>query len=82
MHPANPIRRLARRTPTPIDGVVEYGAGFLDDLMEIVEGLPDDPLDAWDPGHIRRTLPTSTSAPTAASTSSPTTSPPRARCSG
>jgi hypothetical protein len=49
MHPANPIRRLARHTPTPLDGIVEYGAGFLDDLMEMVEGLPDDPLDAWDP---------------------------------
>ena len=57
MHPANPIRRLARLTPTPLDGVVEYGAGLLDDLTEIVEGLPDDPLDAWDPEHIRRTLP-------------------------
>ena len=55
--PANPIRRLARHTPAPLDGVVEYGAGVLDDLTEIVEGLPDDPLDAWDPEHIRRTLP-------------------------
>ena len=36
---------------------MEYGAGVLDDLTEIVDGLPDDPLDAWDPEHIRRTLP-------------------------
>jgi 1-acyl-sn-glycerol-3-phosphate acyltransferase len=57
MHPANPIRRLARHTPTPFDGVVEYGAGVLDDLTEIVDGLPDDPLEAWDAEHIRRTLP-------------------------
>jgi 1-acyl-sn-glycerol-3-phosphate acyltransferase len=57
MHPANPLRRIARHTPTPLDGIVEYGAGLLDDLVEIVEGLPDDPIDAWDPGHIRRTLP-------------------------
>ena len=57
MHPTNPIRRLARHTPTPLDGIVEYGAGFLDDLVEIVQGLPDDPMDAWDPEHIRRTLP-------------------------
>jgi 1-acyl-sn-glycerol-3-phosphate acyltransferase len=57
MHPANPIRRIARHTPAPFDGVVEYGAGVLDDLTEIVEGLPDDPLEAWDPEHIRRTLP-------------------------
>jgi 1-acyl-sn-glycerol-3-phosphate acyltransferase len=57
MHPANPLRRLAHHTPSPLDGVVEYGAGVLDDLTEIVDGLPDDPLDAWDPEHIRRTLP-------------------------
>jgi 1-acyl-sn-glycerol-3-phosphate acyltransferase len=57
MHPANPIRRLAGHTPSPLDGVVEYGAGLLDDITEIVEGLPDDPLEAWDPEHIRRTLP-------------------------
>jgi 1-acyl-sn-glycerol-3-phosphate acyltransferase len=57
MHSANPIRRLAAHTPSPLDGVVEYGAGLLDDITEIVEGLPDDPLEAWDPEHIRRTLP-------------------------
>jgi 1-acyl-sn-glycerol-3-phosphate acyltransferase len=57
MHSRNPIRRLARHTPSPLDGLVEYGAGFVDDLTEVVKGLPDDPIDAWDPEHIRRTLP-------------------------
>jgi 1-acyl-sn-glycerol-3-phosphate acyltransferase len=57
MDSANPLRRLARFTPRPLDGAVEYGAGFLNDLTEIVKGLPDDPIDAWDPEHIRRTLP-------------------------
>jgi 1-acyl-sn-glycerol-3-phosphate acyltransferase len=57
MDSANPLRRLARVTPPPLDGLVEYGAGALNDLEELVEGLPDDPLEAWDPEHIRRTLP-------------------------
>jgi 1-acyl-sn-glycerol-3-phosphate acyltransferase len=57
MDSANPLRRLARHTPAPVDGLVEYGAGFLNDLTELVKGLPDDPIEAWDPEHIRRTLP-------------------------
>src|SRR4051812_43017688 len=57
MDSSNPLRRLARVTPAPFDGLVEYGAGALNDLEEIVEGRPDDPLAAWDPEHIRRTLP-------------------------
>jgi 1-acyl-sn-glycerol-3-phosphate acyltransferase len=57
MDSANPLRRLARVTPAPLDGLVEYGAGALNDLEELVDGLPDDPLEAWDPEHIRRTLP-------------------------
>jgi 1-acyl-sn-glycerol-3-phosphate acyltransferase len=57
MDSANPLRRLARHTPAPVDGLVEYGAGFLNDLTELVKGLPDDPIDAWDPEHIRLTLP-------------------------
>src|SRR5690242_1837138 len=57
MDSANPLRRLARVTPAPFDGLVEYGAGALNDLEELVEGRPDDPLEAWDPEHIRRTLP-------------------------
>ena len=57
MDDSNPIRRLARHTPTPFDGLVEYAAGALNDVGEIVGGLPDDPIEAWDAEHIRRTLP-------------------------
>src|SRR3954451_9414744 len=53
----NPLRDLARRTPPPLDGLVEYGAGALTDLNQMINGLPADPIDAWDPEHIRRTLP-------------------------
>src|SRR6059058_4382397 len=44
-------------SPAPFDGLVEYGAGALNDLEELVEGRPENPLEAWDPEHIRRTLP-------------------------
>jgi len=44
-------------TPAPFDGLVEYGAGALNDLEELVEGQPENPLEAWDAEHIRRTLP-------------------------
>ncbi len=57
MADGNPFRRLARHTPAPFDGLVEYGAGALTDLEQLVYGLPADPIDAWDPEHIRRTLP-------------------------
>ena len=53
----NPFRRLARHTPAPFDGLVEYAAGALTDAEQLVKGLPSDPIDAWDPEHIRRTLP-------------------------
>src|SRR4051795_11013969 len=53
----NPFRRLARHTPAPFDGLVEYAAGALTDAEQLVTGLPSDPIDAWDPEHIRRTLP-------------------------
>jgi 1-acyl-sn-glycerol-3-phosphate acyltransferase len=57
MDSGNPLRRLARVTPAPFDGLVEYGAGALNDLEELVEGQPENPLEAWDAEHIRRTLP-------------------------
>jgi 1-acyl-sn-glycerol-3-phosphate acyltransferase len=53
----NPLRYLARRAPAPLDGLLEYGAGTLDDLTGIVNGLRGTDLDDWDPEHIRRTLP-------------------------
>ena len=57
MRPDNPFRRVARHTPAPLDGLLEYAAGALNDVEELANGLPADPLDAWDPEHIRRTLP-------------------------
>lgn len=53
----NPLRQLARHTPPPLDGLVELGAGALADAAELLDGLPDAGIDAWDPEHIRRTLP-------------------------
>lgn len=53
----NPLRGLARRMPAPLDGVLEFGAGMVDDTVELLGGLPgDDPM-SWDPEHIRRTMP-------------------------
>ena len=57
------VRRLARHTPAPFDGLVEYAAGALTDAEQLVKGLPDDPLEAWDPEHIRRTLPLAEGGP-------------------
>jgi 1-acyl-sn-glycerol-3-phosphate acyltransferase len=53
----NPLRQLARRTPAPLNGLFEYGAGTLDDLTGLVNGLRGDDLGDWNPEHIRRTLP-------------------------
>jgi 1-acyl-sn-glycerol-3-phosphate acyltransferase len=57
VRPDNPFRRVARHTPAPLDGLLEYAAGALNDVEELANGLPADPLDAWDAEHIRRTLP-------------------------
>jgi 1-acyl-sn-glycerol-3-phosphate acyltransferase len=57
----NPLRALARVTPSPLDGFAELGATAIDDLVAaarvIDRGLPGNSLDEWDPEHIRRTLP-------------------------
>jgi 1-acyl-sn-glycerol-3-phosphate acyltransferase len=54
----NPFRELARHTPSPIDGFMEYAAGALSDTAHMVEGLPSgNDLNAWDPEHIEHTLP-------------------------
>ena len=57
----NPLRRLARAVPSPLDGVAELGAAAVDDLIRtarvIDRGLPGDSIEEWDPEHIRRTLP-------------------------
>jgi 1-acyl-sn-glycerol-3-phosphate acyltransferase len=53
----NFMRGLARRAPAPVDALLEFGAGSLDDLAELRHGLPGNETDAWDPEYIRRTLP-------------------------
>lgn len=58
----NPLRAIAERTPAPLDALVEQGAGALDDAVQVARtltggGLPGNDIDAWDPDHIRRTLP-------------------------
>jgi len=57
VHPLNPLRHLARRTPAPLDGLVEFWAGALSDVAGVADGLPDEGIDAWDPEHVARTLP-------------------------
>ena len=51
----NPLVHLARRSPSPVDGVLQMAAAVLGDAAGLVTG--DDSFDAWDPEHIARTLP-------------------------
>jgi 1-acyl-sn-glycerol-3-phosphate acyltransferase len=53
----NPLRHLARLTPSPLDGVVAMSANLLSDLADLRNGLPGDDLDEWSPEYIRQTLP-------------------------
>src|SRR5215218_10763065 len=53
----NPLRRLARSLPRPLDGLAEIGANVTHEWVELRNGLPGDDLDDWDPEYIRRTLP-------------------------
>jgi 1-acyl-sn-glycerol-3-phosphate acyltransferase len=51
----NPLARLARRSPAPVDGLVQILAAVLGDTAGLASG--DDNFDCWDPEHIARTLP-------------------------
>jgi hypothetical protein len=53
----NPLRRLARTLPRPLDGMAEIGANVTHEWADLLNGLPGDDLDDWDPEYIRRTLP-------------------------
>src|ERR687889_205854 len=44
MGDGNPFRRLARHTPAPLDGLVEYAAGALTDAEQLVKGLEHIPV--------------------------------------
>jgi 1-acyl-sn-glycerol-3-phosphate acyltransferase len=53
----DPLRELAGVLPSPLDGFVAMGANFVSDWVGLLDGLPGDDLDEWDPEYIRRTLP-------------------------
>jgi 1-acyl-sn-glycerol-3-phosphate acyltransferase len=55
----NPLRRLARQAPAPVDAFLAMAASNLDDLTDLASGhLGGDDPGAWDPDYIRETLPT------------------------
>jgi 1-acyl-sn-glycerol-3-phosphate acyltransferase len=54
----SPLHQLARRTPAPLDGLVEMFASTVDDFVEVAtNGLGGNGVEDWDPEYIRRTLP-------------------------
>src|SRR5438045_4082752 len=56
MAPAhNPLVHLARRSPAPVDGLLQIAGAVLGDTAGLATG--DDNFEAWDPEHIARTLP-------------------------
>jgi 1-acyl-sn-glycerol-3-phosphate acyltransferase len=55
----NPLRRLARQAPAPLDALLAMSGSGLDDVAELAAGhMPGNDPDAWDPDYIRETLPT------------------------
>lgn len=55
----NPLRRLARQAPAPLDALLAMSGSGLDDVAELASGhMPGNDPDAWDPEYIRETLPT------------------------
>ena len=57
MSELNPLTRLVRALPKPLDGVAAMGANAASEWAALLDGLPGDDLDDWDPEYIRRTLP-------------------------
>ena len=53
----NMLRPLSRWTPSPLDALVEIAGGLTTDMAGVLNGLPGDNLDDWDPEYIARTLP-------------------------
>ena len=51
----NPLVLLARRSPAPVDGLLQIAGAVLGDTAGLATG--DDSFEAWDPEHIARTLP-------------------------
>ena len=58
MSDRNPLRRLARHVPQPLDALLAMGASNLEDLADLLEGeVPGNDPEAWDPEYIGQTLP-------------------------
>lgn len=53
----NPLRSLARALPTPLNGLAAYWGNAASEWAALLDGLPGDDLDDWDPEYIRHTLP-------------------------
>jgi 1-acyl-sn-glycerol-3-phosphate acyltransferase len=53
----NPVRELAARAPSLVDGVVAMAGNAVSDWASVRNGLAGDDLDEWNPKYIRRTLP-------------------------
>jgi 1-acyl-sn-glycerol-3-phosphate acyltransferase len=51
------LRRLARTAPSPLDALLEAAAGAVADASGAVAALRGTGVEAWDPEHVRRTLP-------------------------
>jgi 1-acyl-sn-glycerol-3-phosphate acyltransferase len=57
MAPFDRVRRLARALPQPLDGLAAMGENVASEWASLLNGLPGDNLDDWDPEYIRRSLP-------------------------
>src|SRR3954451_2874730 len=53
----DPLRKVASAVPEAVDGVVAMGVNAASEWAALLEGLPGDDVDEWDPDYIRRTLP-------------------------
>jgi 1-acyl-sn-glycerol-3-phosphate acyltransferase len=53
----NILRPLSRWAPSPVDALLEIAGALTSDVAGVLDGLPGDSLDDWDPEYIRRTLP-------------------------
>jgi 1-acyl-sn-glycerol-3-phosphate acyltransferase len=53
----NPFRPLRRLAPKPLDGALSIPEMILDDWAGLLDGVPGNDLDDWDPDYIERVLP-------------------------
>jgi 1-acyl-sn-glycerol-3-phosphate acyltransferase len=57
MAQVNLLRRLAGVLPEPLDGVAAMGFNAASEWAALLDGLPGDDVDEWNPEYIRQTLP-------------------------